>query len=123
MTPDEVRDALQAGITELRAADAETMRPLLRHAATLENLLERLEPITDPADVLADVAAEVDRAQRLFLPMNSPHEGIAVIREEYRELRDEVEGNTGRTPAAYTEAVQLAAMAVRYASELCEVVE
>ena len=63
--------------------------------------------------------AELDSARRKFAPFNSPHEGKAVIEEELDELWKHVKENTGRTVAAKTEAIQLAAMAIRYALDLC----
>jgi len=61
---------------------------------------------------------ELLRAIDRFAPMHSPHEGIAVIEEEYLELREHVHGNTGRSVDAIAEAVQLAAMAMRYVLDL-----
>jgi hypothetical protein len=70
--------------------------------------------------VLAEVRAEVERAVRKHRPMNSPHEGYAVIKEELDELWDEVKGNRGRELSALEEAVQVAAMGVRYVADLSE---
>jgi hypothetical protein len=67
-----------------------------------------------------EIAAELRRAQAKFGPMASPHEGWAVIREELDELWDHVKANTGRTLDARTEAIQIAAMAARYAYDLAE---
>lgn len=66
----------------------------------------------------AEVSHELVRACERFEPMHSPHEAIAVIHEEFRELQEHVYRNTGRTPAAMIEAVQLAAMALRYVLDL-----
>jgi len=63
---------------------------------------------------LESVAAELSRACDRFPAFNSPHEGWAVIREELDELWDHVRGNTGRGPEARKEAIQIAAMALRY---------
>lgn len=68
----------------------------------------------DLEGVLHEVRLEVEAALELFPPMNSPHEGYAVILEELDELWDEVKANNGRTGAARNEAIQVAAMAVRY---------
>lgn len=73
---------------------------------------------------LAEVGAELERAQRRFGRFASAHEGIAVIREEYRELEDEVFANK-RLPDEYRaamrkEAVQLSAMALRLIVEICD---
>jgi hypothetical protein len=64
--------------------------------------------------IMGNVEAELHRATRRFGPLASPHEGIAVIREEYMELEREVYWGDGRGEAALAEAVQLAAMACRY---------
>ena len=68
--------------------------------------------------LLIEVGAEVERAERLFPAMNSPHEGWAVIREELDELWEHVRANTGRGPEARKEALQVAAMGLRYALNL-----
>jgi hypothetical protein len=59
-----------------------------------------------------EVIEELQRAQRRFPALQSAHEGLAVIREEYLELEGEV--FHGSASAAYEEAKQLAAMALRY---------
>lgn len=64
-------------------------------------------------------AEELERAQDKFGPMASPHEGIAVIREEYLELEREV--FWGTRAAMRAEAVQLAAMAIRFLVDVPEV--
>lgn len=69
---------------------------------------------------LDDVAAELLEAAKKFPPFNSPHEGHSVIQEEFEELWDEVKRNRGRSRFARDEAMQLAAMAVRYMIDLCE---
>lgn len=78
-----------------------------------------LEQKIDDLDlVLAMVRAEALRAVTKHAPMNSPHEGMSVIREEVDELWDHVKADTGQTPAAFKEAVQIAAMGVRYLVDL-----
>lgn len=69
---------------------------------------------------LGDVEQEVYHASIKFEPFNSPHEGYAVIKEELDELWDDVrKKNRGRSTAARSEAIQVAAMAVRYVVDLC----
>ena len=70
---------------------------------------------------LQDAALELNEAIRRFDPFNSPHEGWAVIREELDELWDHVKANTGTGDEAYVEAIQIAAMALRYAVDCCGV--
>lgn len=76
-----------------------------------------------PASRMAQAAdaalAELVRATGKFARFNSPHEGWAVIREELDELWEHVKANTGQSPDAGFEAIQVAAMALRYAYDLC----
>jgi hypothetical protein len=57
------------------------------------------------------VAAELERATRKFGAFASGHEAVAVIEEEFLEFREAVFWGRGDPR---TEAVQLAAMALRY---------
>lgn len=69
--------------------------------------------------VLQRVRDEVERAIRKHRPMNSPHEGYAVIAEELDELWEDVRADAGRDPLrGIKEAVQVAAMGVRYVMDL-----
>ena len=67
---------------------------------------------------IEDVLAELERAEAKFAPMHSGHEGLAVIEEEYEEFKAEVfHGSRDRQRA---EAVQLAAMAVRFIKDISD---
>lgn len=68
--------------------------------------------------VAAAVIREIEQATRRHGPMHSPHEGHSVIREELDELWDHIRADTARSPAAMREAVQIAAMAIRYVVDL-----
>jgi hypothetical protein len=70
--------------------------------------------------IALEIAAEVERAERKHKPLNSPHEAWSVIYEELEELREHVRGDTGRSAAARKEAIQVAAMGLRYVLNLCE---
>lgn len=65
---------------------------------------------------LAEVRAEVVRAIEKYPTFNSAHEGYAVIAEELDELWDEVKGNG--PVRARKEAVQVAAMAIRFMTDI-----
>lgn len=65
-----------------------------------------------------EVADEVARARSMFPAIYSPHEGLAIIREEYLEFEDEVWQHNlfkkrDHRPQMRTELIQLAAMALR----------
>jgi hypothetical protein len=87
---------------------------------------EEIEPFVDePAslnDVLAAVADEVVKAEANWPPMNSAHEAYGVLTEEYRELESHVFTNQKRRDLAAmrAEAVQVAAMAVRFIRDVCD---
>ena len=69
-----------------------------------------------------EVANEVRRAKQKFPPFNSAHEGFAVLKEEVDELWDHVKANQQNRDLLkmYNEAIQVAAMAVRFAIEVCD---
>jgi len=66
--------------------------------------------------VLAQVKDEYRKARQKHNPMNSAHEGYAVILEELEELWDAVKANDNGY--ARKEAVQVAAMAVAFMLEV-----
>lgn len=70
---------------------------------------------------LREVGEELDRALTKYARLNSAHEGWAVIYEEVEELLDEVTRKLKkRRPSKMRrEAIQIAAMAVRFAMEVC----
>jgi hypothetical protein len=68
--------------------------------------------------ITQEVADEVVRANAMFDPMNSPHEALGVIEEEWEEYKTEVwkynpRKNRDTRPRQREELIQLAAMAVR----------
>ena len=71
--------------------------------------------------VLTEVGEELSRALRKHEKVNSAHEGYAVILEELDELWDEVKvrANKRRTKKMRKEAIQVAAMAIRFVLEVC----
>jgi len=75
----------------------------------------------DHNPVLDEVGQELAAARSEHAPMNGPHEGYAVILEELDELWDEVKGrNTNRRLRMRQEALQVAAMAVRFIEDVCD---
>jgi len=68
-------------------------------------------------DIIKAVDLEMLRAGAQFPPMRSAHEGIAVIEEEFMELREAVFWGRGDWKV---EAVQLAAMACRLLQDVAK---
>lgn len=64
------------------------------------------------------VKRELAKARAKFPKFNSPHEGHSVIEEEFDELWADIKANN--PPEIQTpEAVQVAAMAIRFLIDLC----
>lgn len=72
-------------------------------------------------DAAREAAEEVVRARTLHTPMNSAHEGFAVLNEEFDELKAHVwmKQKKRDLPAMRKEAIQVAAMAIAFAVEIC----
>lgn len=79
---------------------------------------------TTPTDrmvfLCGQVANELGRAISKFPSFNSGHEGWAVIKEELDELWDCVRENQPYGKEAREEAIQVAAMALRYIHDLID---
>lgn len=73
-------------------------------------------------DVFDDIRKEVETAEAKFAPMNSAHEAYGVLLEEVDELWAHVKTNQKRRDieAMRKEAIQVAAMAVRFARDICD---
>ena len=73
---------------------------------------------------VSDIAEECDnelaRATALHRPMHSAHEGYAVILEELDELKAEVWRKQSDKAAMRKEAIQIAAMAMRFVRDVCD---
>lgn len=82
------------------------------------------ESYSDPIEVaIAEVETELRKATEKFSTFNSAHEGYAVILEELDELKEHVWTNNSKRDllAMRKEAVQLAAMALRFIVDVCNV--
>jgi hypothetical protein len=68
-----------------------------------------------------EILNELHAAQTKFRPFNSEHEGYAVLLEEVEELWAEVKKSprNRRPDALRAEAIQVAAMAVRFLLDRC----
>jgi len=65
------------------------------------------------------ISDEASRAATRFPPFNSHHEGYAIIKEELDELWDEIKTKECDPTKIQKEAVQVAAMALRFLTDLC----
>ena len=72
-------------------------------------------------DVLTEVQWEVVQASRKHKPMNSAHEGYAVLKEEVDELWDEIKHKQQNHRLMRKEAIQVAAMAIRLIHDVIRV--
>lgn len=74
------------------------------------------------AYILSDEAAfELKKALSKHPGTNpSPHHHLAVLEEEVAELREHVYHDTAKSPEARKEAIQVAAMALRFVLEVCD---
>lgn len=64
--------------------------------------------------IISLLRSELCKAVAKHGPMASPHEGWAIIKEELDELWEHVKHDTGRSDEAMKEALQIAAMGIRY---------
>jgi hypothetical protein len=74
------------------------------------------------AAIFSEVFNELQRARKLYTAFNSNHEGYGTILEELDELWDEIKKNKPResTPEMRKEAIQVAAMAIRFIYDRCK---
>ncbi len=68
------------------------------------------------------VQEEYERATKEHNPFHSAHEGLAVLQEEFEELKAEVYRKRGKRDFATMkkEAIQVAAMAIRFVVDVAE---
>lgn len=76
-----------------------------------------LEADPPAAEMLGEVFDELRRAEDKFGPFHSAHEGYAILLEEVDELWQEIKHGT--KDRVHDEAVQVAAMAIRFLKDLC----
>jgi NTP pyrophosphatase (non-canonical NTP hydrolase) len=71
------------------------------------------------AQVLAMASQELARATKKHGAMASAHEGYAVIKEELDELWEQIKKQQRDEESIRKEAVQVAAMALRFVIDVC----
>ena len=83
------------------------------------NMLKRKKTETNLEKIMDEILQEYLKASKKFKPMASPHEGYAVIKEELDELWDEIKINSNPLNNMRNEAIQVAAMGMRFVIDCC----
>lgn len=85
-----------------------------------DNIMENIVTSDNIAHILTKVDKELIAALDNWPPFNSAHEGFAVLKEEVDELWDQVKVNQKKRDLSKmrNEAIQVAAMAIRFAAEV-----
>jgi hypothetical protein len=100
---------------------SEILRHTRRSPHEIMDAAEVYQGMSDRIDLLLpELKRELLKATTHHRPMHSAHEGHSVIREELEELWDHVKEDTGTSGAARKEALQVAAMGLRYIIDLCD---
>jgi len=70
--------------------------------------------------IALEVLKELRSATEKFGTFASPHEGYAILKEEVDELWDEIKRKKPLTGQMRAEAIQVAAMAIRFVVDCCD---
>ena len=81
--------------------------------------MSTLDEIKLRDEIIDEVCLELETALYRYGNFASPHEGYAVLKEKLEELWDMIRGNYRYKNIAKREAIQVAAMAIKYAMN-CE---
>jgi exopolyphosphatase/pppGpp-phosphohydrolase len=114
-------DACQA-LDEIEEKEVSTNAQASKAQIQSRPLEERAPLLVQIAGVAGEVTAEAEWAMTNWPPFNSAHEGYAVLLEEVEELWAHVKTNQKKRnlKEMRKEAVQVAAMAMRFAIEVCD---
>ena len=66
------------------------------------------------------ILEELERANGMYKPFSSPHEGYAVLLEEMDELWDEIKKKQPDKTRMLEEAIQIGAMAIKFIKSCCK---
>lgn len=101
---------------------AEQAAPPTPITGAMERIAASLAGASRLQALLGQVGAEVMTAEAKWPPMNSAHEAYAVLLEEVDELWEHVKTNQAKRdiPAMRKEALQVAAMALRFVRDVCD---
>lgn len=89
--------------------------------AYVKEMTELMQGNKSTLEAIIRTGHEVSRARAMWPEFNSAHEGFAILMEEVDELKSHVWMNQKKRDLAamHKEAIQVAAMAIRFASEVC----
>ena len=73
----------------------------------------------DKYDTVFSILEELERANRIYEPFNSPHEGYAILLEEMDELFEEIKKKQPDKTRMREEAIQVGAMAIKFILSNC----
>ena len=107
---------------DLRDQRDEHLLQAARLDSELRTAEEKLGLRPTLARIMEGVRDEVVGAEKLWPAMNSAHEALGVLMEEVRELTEHVDTNQNRRDlqGMRKEALQVAAMAVRFVRDICD---
>jgi len=78
-----------------------------------------MSKMPDKYDIINSIITELDRANKLYEPFNSPHEGYAIMLEEMDELFEEIKRKQPDKIRMREEAIQVGAMAIKFILSNC----
>lgn len=96
------------------------IKEALKDVAKLRAYLGKTMSIPGLAVEIEAVIREIIQAQRYYPDFHSAHEGYAVLLEEVDELWAEIKKRKQNPDRMRQEAIQVAAMAIRFVLDICE---
>lgn len=83
--------------------------------------LEEWRELSNLRKLLDEVAEEYYRAKHIHGPIKSPHEGYGIIKEEFKELEEEIfkKEHLRDKGKMYEEAKHVANTAIRFMMDVC----
>ena len=69
--------------------------------------------------LVGEIVAEMLRGDAKHNPHSGPKRGFGALRNEYNELQTEIEAEDGTPESIKTEAIQVAAMALKFLRDCC----
>lgn len=120
----DLRHRLEKIVAEMKGLGHETPHRIARSIEIIlvdDSVPDRSTNVEKLTRTGADAVMEAIRAATLWESFNSAHEGFGVLLEEVEELKEHVWMNQKRRDlvAMEKEAIQVAAMAIRFVHDIC----